>query len=530
MSQTTSKQNKSQKSTQKNLQKNPKLDLIHSLSPIHVTHQFTGDTLSLLYFQSETKEDLKSAALPKDAPTEVHDLSKSGVFTGAAKSAFFIRGSYIEKTNLIVAGLGSKKNFVGEKARQTGAAVYAKMAAEKVARLGIDVDLLLKSAGKPQVETLLCAFLEGLYLASYTFDKYKTGQKSKSKWTEIQLVSTQSKNKGWLEELAAKVLITIDSVFTTRDFSNEPSNYGTPQYYAEECSKLAKRFGLKCKIMDEAQARKENMHLYLSVSAGSDREAHVVILEYTPKSATKSTKLVSLVGKGVTFDSGGLSIKPSMRMEDMKHDMTGAATMLGATLMAARLGCKNKLVTILLFTENMPNGKATQPGNIITARNGKTVEIINTDAEGRLILADGLDLAQDYQPDVMVNAATLTGACSVALGKLASALFSTDPKLTQQLMAASSTAEEALWELPLWDEYFEDIRSQYADMMNSANDSNGGTIRGAIFMKQFIRPGVKWAHVDIANRAYDQGYLPYAPRKGSSGIYVRTFAHFAMNF
>ena len=272
------------------------------------------------------------------------------------------------------------------------------------------------------------------------------------------------------------------------------------------------------------------MDLFLAVSEGSDREARVVILEYTPKSGAKAAKTVSFVGKGVTFDSGGISIKPSGRMEDMKHDMTGAATMLGATLLAARAGVKNNLITVLVFCENMPSGNATQPGNVIRARNGKTVEIINTDAEGRLILADALDLAQDYKPDVIVDSATLTGACSIALGKLCSALFSNNDKLTKQIMTASENAQEALWELPMWDEFFEDMKSNYADMMNSCNDSYGGTIRGAVFLKQFIREGQKWAHVDLANRAYDQGYLPYNPRKGASGVYVRTFAQFVQDY
>lgn len=508
--------------------------MIHELPAIHVGREFNGDTLAYLFFQSDSaaksKGSEKSAALHNQTPTEIQDLAKSGVFQAGAKSCFFVRGSYIEKINLMAVGLGVKKSFVPEKARQSGAAAYSKLASERVAHLGIEVDSLLKSTTKAQAEPLLRAFLEGMLLASYSFDKYKTSAKSSSKWKEISLISRDSKNHGWLKTLAHETLVAVDCVFLTRDFSNEPSNIGTPEFYAKECTQLAKKFGLKCRVMGEAEAKKEKMNLFLSVSAGSDREAQVVILEYTPKGAGQKSKLVSLVGKGVTFDSGGISIKPSMRMEDMKHDMTGAATMLGSTLMAARLGGKNRILTILLFTENMPNGKATQPGNIITARNGKTVEIINTDAEGRLVLADGLDLAQDYQPDVLVNSATLTGACSVALGKLASALFSTDAKVTKQIMAAAETTEEALWELPLWDEYFDDIRSNYADMMNSANDSNGGTIRGAIFMKQFIRPETRWVHVDLANRAYDQGYLPYAPRKGSSGVYVRTFANFAMNF
>ena len=499
---------------------------IHALLPLHVTREFKGDTLIRLFFQN----DKKNAALHGETPTEIQELAKSGTFTAAVRSAFFIRASYIDHTNLVAAGLGSKKEFSPEKARQTGAMVAGKILAEKVKHAGIDVDSLLKSAPKAQSEQILAAFLEGFYLAQYTFDRHKTQKSNAIKLEGVHLVSHDRKNDSWLKSIAEDTLTTVDCIFLTRDFSNEPSNIGTPEYFANEISKLCKAYGLKCKVMGEAEARKERMELFLSVGQGSERESKVVIMEYTPKGNSKGAKHVSLVGKGVTFDSGGISIKPSVRMEDMKHDMTGAATMAGATLLAARLGARNKITTILVFAENMPSGNATQPGNIIKTRNGKTVEIINTDAEGRLVLADALDLAQDYEPDVIVDSATLTGACSIALGKLASALFSNDQKLADTLMKTSASTEEALWQLPLWDEYFEDLKSAYADMMNSANDSNGGTIRGAMFLKQFIKPGVKWAHVDLANRAYDQGFIPYNPRKGSSGVYVRTFAEFAMSY
>lgn len=504
-----------------------KTEFIRSLTPIHIAQDFTGDTVAYLYFQNDKKE----ALLSPQSLTEIRDLAKSGTFTASAKSCYFIRGSYIESRNVLAVGLGSKKGFTAEKARQTGAVIATKVQAEKVKQLAIDVDALLKSSGKPTAETALRALLEGYFLSQYTFEKYKSASKNNhSKPESIVLLSSDKKNAAWLQELAHEVLVTVDCIYLTRDFSNEPSNYGTPEYYANEITKLCKTYGLKCKAMNDAEARKEKMELFLSVGAGSERESRVVIVEYTPKAGAKTAKHVSLVGKGVTFDSGGISLKPGARMEDMKHDMTGAATMIGATLLAARLGSKNKITTILVFAENMPSGTATQPGNIIKARNGKTVEIINTDAEGRLVLADALDLAHDYEPDVIVNTATLTGAVTIALGTLASALFANDDKLGKALMTSSKETEEALWELPLWDEYFEDIKSPYADMMNSANNSNGGTIRGAVFLKQFIRPGMKWAHVDLANRAYDQGYLPYNPKKGSSGVYVRTFAHFAMNY
>ena len=500
--------------------------MLHNLIPLNHTKVAEGDTLLTLFFQNDKKEIPSNS----QSQTEIQDLIKNGVFSGTAKTTSFIRASYIDQLNILVAGLGVKSDSTPEIARQTGAFVYNKITAEKVNELGIDVDALVKSAGKELASVTLGAFLEGFYLASYSFDKYKSVQKPAGKLKLVSLVSNDKKNDGWIKNLIEKTLITADCTFLTRDFSNEPSNIGTPTYYANTIAKIAKQYGIKCKIMGDAECKKEKMNLFLCVGEGSAQESKVVILEYTPKAAAKSAKTISLVGKGVTFDSGGISIKPSMKMEDMKHDMTGAATMLGATLMAARLGSKNKIVTLLGFAENMPGQNAVQPGNIITTRSGKTVEIINTDAEGRLVLADVLHLAQDYNPEVIVDSATLTGACTVALGKLASALFSNDSKLADQILDASEQTEEHLWELPLWDEYYEDIKSNYADMMNSANDGAGGTIRGAIFLKQFIKEGQKWAHVDLANRAYDQGYLPYNPRKGSSGVYVRTFAEFVMNY
>lgn len=503
-----------------------KNEMLHNLIPLHHSKSAAGDTLLSLFFQNDKKE----LPLHSQTPTEIQDLVKNGVFTGAAKTSSFIRASYIDKNNILVVGLGIKKVSTPEVARQTGAGVFNKVTAEKVKELCIDVDSFVKSAGKELASVTLGAFLEGFYLTSYTFDKYKTVQKPEGKLKSITLVSNDKKNDSWIKNLIEKTLITVDCTFLTRDFSNEPSNFGTPTYYANEIAKISKKYGLKCKIMGEAECKKEKMDLFLSVARGSTQEPKVVIVEYTPTTGVKSAKTISLVGKGVTFDSGGISIKPSMRMEDMKHDMTGAATMIGATLMAARLGAKHKIVTLLGFCENMPGNNATQPGNVITTRSGKTVEIINTDAEGRLVLADVLHLAQDYKPEVIVDTATLTGAATIALGKLASALFANDSDLADQILDASEQTEEHLWELPLWDEYFDDLKSQYADMANSANDAGAGTIRGAIFLKQFINEGQSWAHVDLANRAYDQGYLPYNPRKGSSGVYVRTFAEFVMNY
>ena len=281
--------------------------------------------------------------------------------------------------------------------------------------------------------------------------------------------------------------------------------------------------------MTEAEAAKEKMGLFLGVGQGAQRERSFVVLEYVPK-GVKKYKTIALVGKGVTFDSGGISIKPSMRMEDMKHDMTGAATVMGAIALAASWKVPHRVIAMMAFTENMPDGNAIQPGNVLTSRSGKTVEIINTDAEGRLILADALDYAQDSEPDVIVDVATLTGAVSIALGKQCCAVLGNNDHVMESLCRAGKSNGEKIWQLPLFDEYFDDLKSDCADMKNAANDSYGGTIRGAIFLKQFIKKEIPWAHLDIAAMAYNLGHVSYYPKKGASGAYVRTLAQFIADF
>jgi leucyl aminopeptidase len=255
-------------------------------------------------------------------------------------------------------------------------------------------------------------------------------------------------------------------------------------------------------------------------------------MEYRPKGVgrSKKSKTIALVGKGITFDSGGISIKPALRMEEMKHDMTGAATLMGALMLASMWKSPNRIVGIFAFTENMPDGTAIQPGNVITSRAGKTVEIINTDAEGRLILADVLDYAQEFKPDVILDSATLTGAVSVALGKHCCAILGTDDSVIEEVRSAGMKHGERIWQLPLYDEYFEDLKSDVADMKNSANDGLGGTIRGAIFLKQFIKKNTPWVHLDIAATAYNMSHLSYCPKRGGSGKYVRAVAQFCMDF
>jgi leucyl aminopeptidase len=483
----------------------------------------------------------KKAISPKGSYSGVVEkLRKSGAYEAKAGSIQFLRlldkGIAKGAENVLLLGMGPVTELTEEKIRQLGGTVWSKLVAEKAKKVAVEVDGFFAVSGTQEsLKTRwIRAFSEGLILSAYRFNKYKTHGDSVKTAEPIGpsqfIFVTHDKNlKTQLDTELEQVAAVGEAVTVTRDWSNEPSNYGTPVYFAEEAKKLAKKHGLKCKVLTEQDAAKEKMGLFLGVGQGAERESRMVVLEYTPK-GIKNPKTLALVGKGVTFDSGGISIKPSMKMEDMKHDMTGAATVMGAMILAAEWEVPNRVIAVMVFCENMPDGNAIQPGNILTSRNGKTVEVINTDAEGRLILADALDYVQDLKPDAIVDVATLTGAVSIALGKQCCGVMGNDESLIQAVRSAGDSCGERIWELPLFDEYFDDLKSDYADMKNSANDSYGGTIRGAIFLKQFIKKGMAWAHLDIAATAWNLGHKSYFPKHGASGAYVRTLAEFVRNF
>lgn len=458
----------------------------------------------------------------------------------------------------LLIGVGQPKEFQLEHFRRLGARLWKQIRSDKNGVYYVDMDdfMGLKGLTREDLESWSKALLEGYYLAHYEFRRHK-GKKpkvSEVKGTPKQGAPTESslptlvlvsktasfEKKGitWLSD----VLIRVESIDLLRDWSNEPSNYGTPVYYADEAVRIAKDVGLKIKVLDWDQVKKERMGLFVGVGQGSDREGRMLVLEHLPKGAIsclsasnaktsgktagKKSKLTALVGKGVTFDSGGISLKPGASMEDMRHDMTGAATVMATMVSAARTKSKKHIVGILAFCENMPSGNAVQPGNVLTARSGKTVEVINTDAEGRLILADALDYAQDLNPDVLIDVATLTGAATISLGKDACAILGNNQTLIDDLRKASEKVGERIWQLPLFEEYSDDMKSEIADLRNSCGNANGGTIRGAAFLKAFIRPETKWAHLDIAAVAYHIGFLPYVPSHGASGLIGRTLMEY----
>jgi leucyl aminopeptidase len=443
---------------------------------------------------------------------------------------------YSSSSDLLVVGLGAFESLTTEKMRQLGGAFGLRALAETRGRWVWNIDPLTAAySGDPGVvDEWISAFLEGFALSTYRYSKYRAKVDS-SPDLQFTLTSAHALKRDSLKQKVREILAVREAVFQVRDWSNEPSNIGTPTYYAQEAMRWGKLKGLKVRVLGKREIAREKMGMLLAVSQGSPQEPKVVVVEYVPPRAKKTSqrkrgpkdKTLVLVGKGVTFDSGGISIKPALRMEDMKHDMTGAATVLGAVGLAAALGTHNRVIGILGLVENMPDGGAIQPGNVMISRSGKSVEMINTDAEGRLVLGDLLDFAHGFKPDAIVDIATLTGAVGIALGKMACAVLGNHEELIQRVKDSAKTVDERVWQLPLWDEYFEDLRSEVCDLKNSANDGGGGTIRGAIFLKQFVSNEVPWAHLDIASMANGVSHLNYCPKRGATGLYVRTLAQLA---
>jgi leucyl aminopeptidase len=311
-----------------------------------------------------------------------------------------------------------------------------------------------------------------------------------------------------------------EAINFTRDLANEPGAYMTPSDMAERARDIANEFGLSIDVLDEARMEQEGMGSLLSVTRGSEEPAKLIILKYTPANADVEEKeLLSFVGKGVTFDSGGISLKPGENMELMKYDMTGAATVLGAMRAIAQLKPPISILGVAPCTENLPSGKATKPGDVVRAMTGKTIEIINTDAEGRLILADAIAYAKKLGATKVIDMATLTGAVSIALGDVNAAVLGTDQALIDEIIAAGKEVGEKFWQLPLDKEYSKQIKSDIADIKN-VGGRKAGTITAAAFIKEFA-DGVAWAHLDIAGTAWGDDARPYRS-KGPTGIALRT--------
>jgi leucyl aminopeptidase len=361
--------------------------------------------------------------------------------------------------------------------------------------------------------------VQGAFIGLFDPDKYRTVEKEE-KTIDRLVVVIEGADKAAASRGVETGRIVGEAINFTRDLANEPGAYMTPTDMAERAREIANEFGLSIDVLDEARMEQEGMGSLLSVARGSDQPAKLIILKYTPANAeSESKELLSFVGKGVTFDSGGISLKPGENMELMKYDMTGGATVLGAMRAIAQLKPPIPVLGVAPCTENLPSGKATKPGDVVRAMTGKTIEIINTDAEGRLILADAIAYAKKLGATKIIDMATLTGAVSIALGDVNAAVLGTDQELIDEIISAGKEVGEKFWQLPLDKEYTKQIKSDIADIKN-VGGRKAGTITAAAFLKEFA-DGVSWAHLDIAGTAWGDEAKPYRS-KGPTGIAVRT--------
>jgi leucyl aminopeptidase len=418
---------------------------------------------------------------------------------------------------LVLVGLGEGKEMNPQRMAEAGGNAAAVIPQHLADEVTIALDLG-KDAALPEGR-VAAEFAQGFALRSYRFDKYftKTPKDKLPVLKKLSVITDETKDaqKAWkrLEAITAGVTLA-------RNLVSEPANVIYPESYARECQKL-KDLGVKVEVLDVKAMTALGMGSLLGVAQGSVRPARLVTMHYKGDVSAKAKHPFALVGKGVTFDTGGISIKPSGGMEDMKYDMAGSAAVVGAIHALAARKAKVNVVGVIGLVENMPDGNAQRPGDVVTSMSGQTIEVINTDAEGRLVLCDLLTYTQDkFKPRAMVNLATLTGAIVLALGAEHAGLFCNDDKLADQLLAAGLATEEKLWRFPMNEAYDRQLNSDIADMKNASNERVAGSIFGAQFLARFVDKNTPWAHLDIAGMAWARRDLPLVP-KGATAYGVR---------
>jgi leucyl aminopeptidase len=418
---------------------------------------------------------------------------------------------------LLLVGIGAGE-ATGDSWRKVGAKARKEAAAIGAANMAI-----LLTAEK-ELESCAGAIVEGATLASYQFNKYRSNGKATKELTSLTLCRTGLKITAGLRRAAEIAKITIPSVFLARDLVNEPPSVATAKFLGTQAQRVCQGRGLTVEVWNKKKIETMKLAGLLAVNRGSLEEPRFIRMHYRP--AGKPRKRVALIGKGITFDSGGLSLKPSKSMETMKLDMAGGAAVIATMSCLPKLGLDVEVTGYVPTTDNLPGHNAQKPGDVIRYLNGKTIEVLNTDAEGRLILADALALAARQEPDYMINLATLTGACMTALGTQVAGIFSNNQPLADMLLRCSQQAGEKLWQLPLVKEYKELIKSSVADMKNIGG-AHGGAITAALILQEFVG-NTAWAHLDIAGPAFAESDNLFGP-KGGTGYGVRTLIKFLMS-
>jgi leucyl aminopeptidase len=484
--------------------------------------QFATEALITYVFEGAGKQpggpiDGVVANIDKATGGALSKLAASGELTGKPLEMTLLHfAPGVAAQRVLIVGAGKREKFGTAELRRLASAAIRYLKSRSVKRLAFLARENDRSAAAAEAVT------EGLLLGSFDGDAYKTDRKNSSIESAALLGFDAAGKVG-----ADRGRIIAEAQNFTRSLGNEPSNLLTPSLLAERAQAMAREAGLAVEILDEKRLAELKMGTLLGVASGSVEPPRMIVITYTPSNAKPEGPVLALVGKAVTFDTGGISIKPANDMEKMKFDMAGGAAMLGVMRVLAQLKPAIKVICIIPSVENMPGGRAQKPGDVQIAMSGKSVEVINTDAEGRLILADALHYARQLGATHIVDAATLTGAIVVALGHVNTGVFGTDDAFTQKVLACAKVAGEKMWHLPLDDEYRDLIKSTIADIQN-VGGRWGGAISAAWFLREFTGD-TPWVHLDIAGTAWLDDAKPWMG-KGGTGVAVRTLVELAMNF
>jgi len=457
----------------------------------------------------------------KQQQKELEFQFKQASFKGDKKTSFW---TALKFENILIVGLGSEDSFDYEQVRRVAAGMIKELKKyEKKTAEALPESLLSKNT--PLLNEICQALAEGAILASYKCDEFKI--KKEDREVKEIFLSLNSKAEKTCKKALKQGTVLAEAVNFARSLGNYPGNLMTPSILAESIKQKTKNTKIKTTVWDKKKIQQEKMGGLLGVSLGSSQEPRFIIMEY--KGSSK--KPIALVGKGLTFDSGGISLKPSLNMDEMKFDMCGSIAVAGAMLAIEKLGLKVNVIGLIPSSENMPGASANKPGDILKARNGKTMEVLNTDAEGRLILADALSYASEKKPQAIFDAATLTGAMVVALGNIFTGFFTKDKSLAERVKKAGKKTGERLWHMPLVEEHTADIKSVYADVANISSNRGAGSATAAAFLEHFVDKSIPWAHFDIAGTAYNTANrLDYCSAKQASGVMVRTFVEIARSY
>lgn len=485
-----------------------------------ITGNFTEanvEALAVTIFKNEKPTTGVLKELDKLTGGIVAATMKAGEFKGeSGETALirFARKGKVKASRLLLIGMDDREDF-----KVSGVSAVAGTATRFFRQRNIKSFALLPRCDAFPGEVAQNA-VQGVITSQFELDKYKTKDKNAKTVTSFVVCVDGAKLADLRNGLARGEAIG-ESMNFTRDLANEPPNILHPTEMANRAQAMAKEVGLKCEVLNEAQMEKLGMGSLLSVSLGSEQPAKLIVIRYTPAKTTgKKGDLLALVGKGITFDTGGISIKPAEGMDAMKYDMSGGATVLGTMRAIALLKPSIPVMGVVAAVENMPDGRASRPSDVVTASNGKTVEILNTDAEGRLILADAVAYAEKQGATRIVDMATLTGAVIIALGDVNTGIMGNDQVFVDEIIDCGKEAGENFWQLPVSKEYSKQIRSDIADIKNIGPRGKAGTIMGAVFIQEFIDKA-KWAHLDIAGTAWADAAKPHHA-KGPTAVAVRT--------